>query len=1361
MRTNAYLFLIIMALPALSQSTRTWENLGQITTSNMSQIIWGSDRFLAIGSAGAAFYSLDGIDWLPASTTGAAYYSGAAYLDGWFYIMGAGTIQRSADGSVFHDVYSGSGIGLFNAMASSEGRLVVVGNNGKVVTSDNEGVTWTPRSSGVSKNLRAVVWWQGRFIACGWDHTIITSPDGIAWSIAYQDPGSGVNFQHLVAWGNQLYAFATNWTTFVSSNGTDWNISGQWGPQVGSATVENFGATFFGGGWNYSADGAHWIHHAIPDPFGTLYASASNGQTWVAVNDNGEFLVSKPNATHHWQEMGSNTDIDFNDVIWYQNHWIGVGSKGGVTAFVAHSFDGEHWTEQKVNGLFGFTAIAQDDEVLVAVGAQGEIRRSVDGFTWTDVTSNTANTLTGVAHNGIRWVAVGLNGTAVTSSNGTTWTVESTGTSQHLNAVIDHKQAEFWAVGDAGTVIYRTGGGNWLAETSPTSERMLGIASNHNSLIWMAGENGVAYRRNGSTWTQQSNESSSHITDVTWSPAHGPTFSCAEGAALIQDQNWFRYVGVPVNSAFKAVGHAPSAMLAVGDDGGCVASQPFPFMRPEIAYQPDVGSNQVVSIATDGSRQIALAASERAFLSDDDGRTWSQQQPFPSYDGLQKLIWNGTEFVALGINHYYLSNDGSNWSLHDIDLSFQPFSIAYNGSVYVLPGTFNIAYGSDLDNLNEVARPDANGNADWTGTHFIVYGDQQALQTSADGQNWQIEPLNDGDLPEAFATNGNVSVLVGRTQGVIWRSTNSVDWDAVNQLNEGLGDVIWDGEQFIAMGGSGKFFTSRDGIKWNEDILEMEGYHRALAWTGNSLLAGGHLSGEPLISRFLRSDGFQWGRQRLFTASDLLWGVADNGVTQVAVGGNGIIAISNNGLDWNAVDSGVSLTLRDVAWIGDRFLAVGSSGTVLSSPDGVGWTPQSLGATTSLNAVYWDGEAALVGGNSGKIYRSTNGGSTWTEVASLLRTVYAFASRHGNVVAVGFLGLTATSSDGVTWQTQSSGTTASLNDVCASKDGFLAVGASGTLIQSSNGVNWSPLPTFTSEILRVVCQRGQQTVISGVDGSWTSEDLSRWAFHDTHTGNGMYELIRSRDRWLGVGAGGSIWNTSWGISFDSPRIVSQSGDFEACLGAFDSISVEAYGPTTVGPGGIRFVWFKDNVEQSQTGSHFYFSNFSAADEGVYQCRAMTPGGYDESLPILVTLGTGYTGRIDQAVYVQGVKSIRIPVDIDCDGNPADIEWVDLTTMGVLGSDVNPLVLTNPYPVSSQIEVTVQDTVTLQQFQDQTFVLVSPNTNYFDVNGDNCNNLSDLHALLEDWGSTSTNDPSGNGLIDVADYVYINLSGDCL
>ena len=79
----------------------------------------------------------------------------------------------------------------------------------------------------------------------------------------------------------------------------------------------------------------------------------------------------------------------------------------------------------------------------------------------------------------------------------------------------------------------------------------------------------------------------------------------------------------------------------------------------------------------------------------------------------------------------------------------------------------------------------------------------------------------------------------------------------------------------------------------------------------------------------------------------VLLGVVWNGSRLVAVGVDGTIVYSSDGISWTAAsNSATSQSLYEVTWSGSRFVAVGRAGTIVYSEDGDNWTAASNSATS-------------------------------------------------------------------------------------------------------------------------------------------------------------------------------------------------------------------------------------------------------------------------------------------------------------------------------------------------------------------------------------------------------------------------------
>ncbi len=196
-----------------------------------------------------------------------------------------------------------------------------------------------------------------------------------------------------------------------------------------------------------------------------------------------------------------------------------------------------------------------------------------------------------------------------------------------------------------------------------------------------------------------------------------------------------------------------------------------------------------------------------------------------------------------------------------------------------------------------------------------------------------------------------------------------------------------------------------------------------------------------------------------------VWGVSSSDIFAVGLGGE---IYRYDGIDWTAMTSGTSQTLRDV-WgtAADDIYAVGADGTILRY-DGANWSTMPLEASIPLFGVW--------GASPNNIYavgsRSTIvdfDGTQWRTLTSEPGPFYfdVWGTSASDVFVVGGEG-TILHFDGSIWTEMTSGTTAELQDVWGtSSSDVYAVGQDGTILHY-DGAAWSPMPSGTTDKLWTV-----------------------------------------------------------------------------------------------------------------------------------------------------------------------------------------------------------------------------------------------------------------------------------------------------
>jgi hypothetical protein len=154
------------------------------------------------------------------------------------------------------------------------------------------------------------------------------------------------------------------------------------------------------------------------------------------------------------------------------------------------------------------------------------------------------------------------------------------------------------------------------------------------------------------------------------------------------------------------------------------------------------------------------------------------------------------------------------------------------------------------------------------------------------------------------------------------------------------------------------------------------------------------------------------------TTSFTPYAMATNGTTIiVAAGANGLLVSStDSGATFTARTSGFgSNSIHGIAFGNGIFVAIGQNGTITTSTDGITWTARTAGVSTNTlySVSYLNGTFIAVGsgaaGGTGGVTTSTDG-ITWTKrttPATTSATLYSVAYGNGYYVAVGDFNTTA------------------------------------------------------------------------------------------------------------------------------------------------------------------------------------------------------------------------------------------------------------------------------------------------------------------------------------------------------------------
>lgn len=565
-------------------------------------------------------------------------------------------------------------------VASNDRGFVAVGAAGTIVTSA-DGVSWTLRASGTFKTLRGVTWTGNLFVAVGAAGTLLTSSDGKDWTP--RAAASPAELLAVAASDRQIVAVGEGGTILSSTNGVAWT-------QRASPIATTLNGVTFGGG--------QFV--AVGSPR-AIFTSA-DGVTWTDRN----YLAESPLL----------------DVAWSGRIYVAVGRDG----LVATSVDGVRWVQPFLSfTTHHLTSICWTGDRFLAVAEAGmfgispnRIFSSPDGLTWTAVGNMGA--LLGVTSSGGRHVAVGWDGTILHSADTQNWS----------NSRISVRDDTLLSLATNGSLIVAAGGFSnsplltsldgktWTPHTAgPTTPRQA-LVWGRDTFVGLSGSGKIVTSPDGVAWTEQNAGGSSQCVGLAWTGLH---FIAASREGTVRT--------------------SPDAITWT--------AQPMRF-------------GQLTGLKSGGDLVVAFASPD-TWLSRD-GLVWRRHDG-PRFD---ELAWNGELYVGVGGNaegHIVTSKDAVTWQRRESGTTAYLHSIASNGRQFVaagMSGTILSSVDGETWTQHRGDTPTTFRAVTWAADQFIVVGDRGWILTAGSSRltNLSVRSLAGADanaLVVGFVVAGGAS----------------------------------------------------------------------------------------------------------------------------------------------------------------------------------------------------------------------------------------------------------------------------------------------------------------------------------------------------------------------------------------------------------------------------------------------------------------------------------------------------------------------------------------------------------------------------------------------------------------------------
>lgn len=275
----------------VSLASATWPRHQVEPGIDLVSIAWSGKEYVAIGSQGVIVRSEDLQRWNRVQSGVDVCLNTVQWLGSRFVVGGCGVILASVDGKSWTPRYANTNRSFFEAgnetgppprdgyrvdiygFASNGKLLLAAGSGGAMLTSSNNGDTWSVAARKPPIHLYRIAWSGNRFVGFGavdsgkWllplEGAVLTSTDGVKW--ATKPDSHDVN---AIVWtGSEFAAVNTKGDLLLSKDGSEWLRRKL--PVDGACSIAWTGREYAIGANGViliGSDGVNWKEHRLEVP---------------------------------------------------------------------------------------------------------------------------------------------------------------------------------------------------------------------------------------------------------------------------------------------------------------------------------------------------------------------------------------------------------------------------------------------------------------------------------------------------------------------------------------------------------------------------------------------------------------------------------------------------------------------------------------------------------------------------------------------------------------------------------------------------------------------------------------------------------------------------------------------------------------------------------------------------------------------------------------------------------------------------------------------------------------------------------------------------------------------------------------
>jgi len=127
--------------------------------------------------------------------------------------------------------------------------------------------------------------------------------------------------------------------------------------------------------------------------------------------------------------------------------------------------------------------------------------------------------------------------------------------------------------------------------------------------------------------------------------------------------------------------------------------------------------------------------------------------------------------------------------------------------------------------------------------------------------------------------------------------------------------------------------------------------------------------------------------------------------------------------------------------------------------------------------------------------------------------------------------------------------------------------------------------------------------------------------------------------------------------------------------------------------------------------------------------------------------------------VQGIAPLEFLPALECwDPDSINVTWFVSPTVSHQSTSSSLTFDAPSNHLLTEVWIEVNDLVYGTSFESRALVLTAANSQYFDYNGDGCNNYEDVQAFAPNWRQDLSSDPNADGRVDIRDFLFIRTGG---